>query len=117
MLKIGAKNGILSYVSGKFRHIGLSHLKTTIASCSTGVGLHWMLSCISFPQTKDVFSWLKVTPLFPELVVLIGSVESEECGRCGVRKMQSVENVEHFNFNMKLTNNLIPLYSHSKSVL
>ena len=24
----------------------------------------------------------------------------------------SVENLEHFNFNMKLTNNVIPLYSH-----
>ena len=43
-----------------------------------------------------------------------GSVENEECGvrsaeygKCGVWKMRSVE-----NFNMKLTNNLIPLYSH-----
>ena len=34
-------------------------------------------------------------------------VENEECGKCGVWKMWSVE-----NFNMKLTNNLIPLYSH-----
>ena len=32
----------------------------------------------------------------------MGSVENEECG-----KMRSVENV-----NMKLTKNLIPLYSH-----
>ena len=74
--------------------------------------LVWMLSCISFPQTKDVFSWFQVTPLFPELVVLKGSVENEECGKCGVRKTRRVENVEHFNFNMKLTNNLIPLYYH-----
>ena len=34
------------------------------------------------------------------------SVENEECGKCGVWKMRSVENV-----NMKLTKNLIPLYS------
>ena len=39
-------------------------------------------------------------------------VENAECGKCGVWKMRSVENVENFNFNMKLTNNLIPLYSH-----
>lgn len=31
-----------------------------------------------------------------------------ECGKCGVWK--------HFNFNMTLTNNLIPLYSHWMSV-
>ena len=31
--------------------------------------------------------------------------------------MPSVENVEHFNFNMELTNNLIPLYSYSQSIL
>ena len=30
------------------------------------------------------------------------SVENAECGN----------DVEHFNSNMKLTNNLIPLYSH-----
>ena len=49
-----------------------------------------------------------------------GSVENEECGvrkvrrmesaeceKGGVWKMRSVENVEHFNFNMKLTNNQI----------
>ena len=35
------------------------------------------------------------------------SVENEECGKCGVWKMRSVE-----NFNMKLTNDLIPLNSH-----
>ena len=40
------------------------------------------------------------------------SVENAECGKCGVWKVRSVENAEHFNFNMKLTNNLIPLYSH-----
>ena len=40
------------------------------------------------------------------------SVENEGRGECGVWKMRSVENVERFNFNMKLTNNLIPLYSH-----
>ena len=34
-------------------------------------------------------------------------VKNEECGKCGVWKMRSVENVERFNFNMKLTNNLI----------
>ena len=39
-------------------------------------------------------------------------MENEECGKCGVWKMRSVENVEYFNLNMKLTNNLIPLYSH-----
>ena len=39
-------------------------------------------------------------------------VENEECKKCRVWKMRSVESVEHFNFNMKLTNNLIPLYSH-----
>ena len=32
------------------------------------------------------------------------SVASAECGKCGGWK--------HFNFNMTLTNNLIPLYSH-----
>ena len=37
MLKIGAKNGIISYVSGKFRHLWLFHLKTTGAGCSIGV--------------------------------------------------------------------------------
>ena len=37
----------------------------------------------------------------------VRSVENEECGKCGVWKMRRVENVEHFNFNMKLTNNLI----------
>ena len=48
----------------------------------------------------------------------VRSVENEECGKCGLWKVRSVENaecgndVEHFNFNMKLTNNLIPLYSH-----
>ena len=41
----------------------------------------------------------------------VRGVENEECGKCGVWKMRSVENVEHFNFNMKLTNHLIPLYS------
>ena len=41
-----------------------------------------------------------------------GSVENEGCGNCGAWKMRSVENGEHFNFNMKLTNNVIPLYSH-----
>ena len=40
------------------------------------------------------------------------SAESTEGGKGGVWKMRSVENVEHFNFNMKLTNNQIPLYSH-----
>ena len=45
------------------------------------------------------------------------SVERAKCGKGGVWKMRSVENVEHFNFNMKLTNNLIPLYSHSQSIL
>ena len=40
------------------------------------------------------------------------SVENTECGKCGVWKVRSVESAEHFNFNMKLTNNLIPLYSH-----
>ena len=40
------------------------------------------------------------------------SVESAECGKCGVWKMRSVETVEHFNVNMKLTDNLIALYSH-----
>ena len=35
------------------------------------------------------------------------SVENEECGKCGVWKMRSVENV-----NMKLSKNLVPLYSH-----
>ena len=39
----------------------------------------------------------------------VRSVESAECGKCGVWKVRSVENVEHFNFNMKLTNNLIPV--------
>ena len=39
-------------------------------------------------------------------------VESVEYGKRGVWKMRTEENVEHFNFNMKLTNNLIPLYSH-----
>ena len=42
-------------------------------------------------------------------------VESAECGKCGVWKVRSVENaecVEYFSFNMKLTNNLIHLYSH-----
>ena len=45
-------------------------------------------------------------------------VRGAECGKCRVWKMRSVENakcgnyVEHFNFNTKLTNNLIPLYSH-----
>ena len=29
------------------------------------------------------------------------------CGKCGMWKMRSAENVEHFNFNMKLTNDLI----------
>ena len=29
-------------------------------------------------------------------------VESAEGGKCGVWKIRSVENVEHFNFNMKL---------------
>ena len=42
----------------------------------------------------------------------VRSAENVECGKCGVWKMRSVESVEHFNFNMKLTNNLIPLYSH-----
>ena len=40
--------------------------------------------------------------------------QSAECGSGGVWKMRGVGNVEHFNFNMKLTNNLIPLYSHWK---
>ena len=35
------------------------------------------------------------------------SVENEGSGKCGVWKMRGVENV-----NMKLTKNLIPLYSH-----
>ena len=48
--------------------------------------------------------------IFISLVLDIsGSVENAECG---VWKMRDVENVEHFNFNMKLTNNLTPLYSH-----
>ena len=38
----------------------------------------------------------------------VRSVERAKCGKGGVWKMRSVENVEHFNFNMKLTNNLIP---------
>ena len=49
----------------------------------------------------------------PEMTLNEGSVEnaecgvrSAECGKCGVWKMRSVENV-----NMKLTKNLIPLYS------
>ena len=42
----------------------------------------------------------------------VRSVENEGCEKCGVWKMRGVENVEHFNFNMKLTNDLIPLYSH-----
>ena len=45
------------------------------------------------------------------------SVESVECEKCVVWKMRSVENVEHFNFNMKLTNNLIPLYSQCFIIL
>ena len=35
------------------------------------------------------------------------SVENAGCGKCGVWKMRSVKNVEHFNFSMKLTNDLI----------
>ena len=42
----------------------------------------------------------------------VRGVENKEYGKCEVWKMLSVENVEHFNFNMKLTNNIIPLYSH-----
>ena len=40
------------------------------------------------------------------------SVENAECGKCGVWKMRSVENAECGNVNVKLTKNLIPLYSH-----
>ena len=40
------------------------------------------------------------------------SVKNAGCGKSGAWKMRSVENGEHFNFNMKLTNNVIPLYSH-----
>ena len=44
--------------------------------------------------------------IFISLVLdIYGSVENAECG---VWKVRGVENVEHFNFNMKLTNNLIP---------
>ena len=35
------------------------------------------------------------------------SVENAGCGECGVWKMRGVENVD-----MKLSKNLIPLYSH-----
>ena len=35
------------------------------------------------------------------------SLENAGCGKCGMWKMRSAENVEHFNFNMKLTNDLI----------
>ena len=42
----------------------------------------------------------------------VRGVENKEYGKCEVWKMLSVENVEHFKFNMKLTNNIIPLYSH-----
>ena len=43
----------------------------------------------------------------------IGSVENAGCGKCGVWKMRGVENAECGKCrNMKLTNNLIPLYSH-----
>ena len=40
----------------------------------------------------------------------VRSVENEECGKWQVWKMRGVENVECGN--MKLTNNLIPLYSY-----
>ena len=40
------------------------------------------------------------------------SVKNAGCGKSGAWKMRSVENGEYFNFNMKLTNNVIPLYSH-----
>ena len=40
-------------------------------------------------------------------------VRGAECGKCGVWKMRGVENAECGKCrNMKLTNNLIPLYSH-----
>ena len=39
ILKIGRKNGIDSYVSGKIGHLGLFHLKTTSTCCSIGVVL------------------------------------------------------------------------------
>ena len=42
----------------------------------------------------------------------VRGVENKEYGKCEVWKMLSVENVEHFKFNMKLTNNIITLYSH-----
>ena len=32
----------------------------------------------------------------------VRSVERAKCGKGGVWKMRSVENVEHFNFNMKV---------------
>ena len=44
-------------------------------------------------------------------------MQGAECGNGGVWKMRSVENLEHFNFNMKVTNNQIPLHSHSQSIL
>ena len=44
-------------------------------------------------------------------------VENSGCGKCWVWKRRSVENVENSNFNMTLTNNLIPLYSHWTSIL
>ena len=39
-------------------------------------------------------------------------MRSVEDAESGVWKVRSVDNVEHFNFNMELTNYLIPLYSH-----
>ena len=45
-------------------------------------------------------------------------MRSAECGKRGVWKVRGVENAECGKCrNMKLTNNLIPLYSHRKSVL
>lgn len=71
MLKIGAKYGVHSYVSGKSRHLGFFHLKTTSAWCSIGVVLDAIVNFI-LKKAKDVLLWFKVTSLFPELVVLIG---------------------------------------------
>jgi len=70
----------------------------------------------------DVTQGIKALQLYVQVVIIsnekvrwktrsadcgVRSVENAECGKCGVWKMRGVENV-----NIKLSKNLIPLYSH-----